>query len=106
MENHMYSILQPSEYMYMHVHVHVLYMYMHMYMLPIVRVHVILQSGLALAGQAREELSHNVAVLDVLVALEGVEVVAEVGHQLLVGLAVLKVGERELGREEGTELIT
>ena len=79
---------------------------MHMYMLPIVRVHVILQSGLALAGQAREELSHNVAVLNVLVALEGVEVVAEVGHQLLVGLAVLKVGERELGRDEGTEVIT
>ena len=63
-------------------------------------MHVILQRGLALAGQARKKLSHNVAVLNVLVALEGVEVVTEMGHQLLVGLAVPEVSEGELRREE------
>ena len=45
---------------------------------------VVLQCGLALAGQPRQELTHDVAVLDLLVTLEGVEVGAQVVHQLYV----------------------
>ena len=42
-------------------------------MSPVVRVQVILQGGLAAIGQPREQFVDNVAVLDVLVALECAE---------------------------------
>ena len=67
-------------------------------MSPVVRVQVILQGGLAAIGQPREQFVDNVAVLDVLVALECAELLWEVLHQQQVGLVVMEIGQGQLGR--------
>ena len=57
---------------------------------------VILQRGIAMAGQSGNQLALNVALLNFLVTLEHVEVGTEVTHELQVGLSVSKVGHRQL----------
>ena len=94
---HVHTHNMHSTHTYMNTRIYV-YTYSGVLPIPIIRVQVILQSGLAPVGQPRQELAHYVSILGLLVTLERVEVAAEVSHELQVGLTVTKVGQRELRR--------
>ena len=59
---------------------------------PVIGVQIVLQLGLVVAGEARHQLPHNVAILYLLVGLEHVEVGTQVAQELQIRLGITKVG--------------